>query len=62
MEDKKDNKLSGAFWFAVILIIMGSLMILNNFGIIEYGVWETIWKLWPLLLVVFGVILLSKRR
>ncbi len=60
--ETKENKLNSGFWAAVILIILGVIMILNNFGIIEYGVWETMWKLWPLLFVVFGVILLSKRK
>ena len=62
MENKKENQLTGAFWFAVAFIIIGSLMVLNNFGIIEYGVWETIWKLWPLVFIAFGVVLLSKRK
>lgn len=62
MENKKEPQLNSAFWFAVAFIVIGSLMILNNFGIIQYGVWETIWKLWPLLFIVFGVALLSKRR
>jgi len=60
--ETKEQKLNPGFWAAVILIVLGVIMVLNNFGIIEYGVWETMWKLWPLVFVIFGVILLSKRR
>lgn len=62
MENKNETQLGSAFWFAVAFIIIGALMLLNNFGIIEYGVWETLWKFWPIIFVIFGVTLLKKRK
>lgn len=39
----------------IILIILGVLLLLKNFGFIETSVWKTIGKLWPLLLIIIGI-------
>lgn len=42
-----------AFW-GVFLLSLGGLFFLHNFGLIAPE-WNGIWKLWPLLLVLWGV-------
>ncbi|MCK9421746.1 MAG: DUF5668 domain-containing protein [Bacteroidales bacterium] len=44
------------FW-AFILIAIGVLFILNNFGIFEFG-WRALWSLWPLILILWGISIL----
>jgi len=44
------------FW-AFILIALGILFILNNFGIFEFG-WRALWSLWPLILILWGISIL----
>ncbi|MCK9219957.1 MAG: DUF5668 domain-containing protein [Bacteroidales bacterium] len=44
------------FW-AFILIAIGILFILNNFGIFEFG-WRALWSLWPLILILWGISIL----
>ena len=44
------------FW-AFILIAIGILFILNNFGILEFG-WRAMWSLWPLILILWGISIL----
>jgi len=47
------------FW-AIILIAIGVLFILNNFGVLEFG-WRAIWSLWPLILIFWGISILPIR-
>jgi len=44
------------FW-AFILIALGILFMLNNFGIFEFG-WRALWSLWPLILILWGISIL----
>jgi predicted membrane protein len=43
----------------IIMIIIGVLFLLDNFGIMDIG--ENIWNLWPLLLIWWGFTKLRKR-
>ncbi len=40
---------------AIILIFFGSLFLLNNFNIVPMSVWRDIWKLWPIVLILWGL-------
>jgi hypothetical protein len=54
-------KLSTLFW-GVLLVLIGGLFLLNNLGIIGVD-WTTIWRLWPMILVFWGLsILVGKQR
>lgn len=44
------------FW-AIILIAIGILFILNNLGVISFT-WYTIWRLWPLIFIFWGIAIL----
>ncbi len=44
------------FW-AFILIAIGILFMLNNFGVLEFG-FRTLWSLWPLILILWGISIL----
>jgi len=46
----------------VILIGLGVIWLLNNLGMLEWSVWEVIFRLWPVLLVAVGLDLLLGRR
>ena len=47
---QRTGKLAGA----IILIVLGALFMLENFGYLQ----EDVWKFWPLVLVVIGLVLL----
>ena len=47
------------FW-AFILIAIGILFMLNNFGVLEFG-FRTLWNLWPLILILWGISILPIR-
>jgi hypothetical protein len=46
----------------VILIGLGIILLLNNLGILEWSVWEVILRLWPVLLIAWGLDLIIGRR
>ena len=39
---------------AFLLIIIGSLFLLNNFGLLPWSVWADLWRFWPLFLIFWG--------
>jgi lipopolysaccharide export LptBFGC system permease protein LptF len=43
----------------VILIVVGALLLLGNFGFLAWWSWG---RLWPLVLILAGAILLMRRR
>ena len=47
------------FW-AFILIAIGILFMLNNFGVLEFGI-RTLFNLWPLILILWGISILPIR-
>ena len=46
----------------LILIAIGAIVLLNNVGVTTIGIWETIVRGWPLLLIAIGIDLLIPRR
>jgi hypothetical protein len=45
-------------WIGLFLVCVGTLVLLNNLGIIQGDVWDYVW---PLLLILLGISLLFKR-
>jgi hypothetical protein len=46
----------------LLLIFLGSVFLLQNMGVVPPDTWTNLWRLWPLVLVVFGVELLFGSR
>lgn len=40
---------------ALILIFLGVVFLLNNFGILPWSAWNSLWKLWPLIFIFMGL-------
>ena len=53
---KKNN-----LYIGVAFVFMGLILLLNNLGILDFSFWHSIYDLWPLLLVVFGVHLMTNK-
>lgn len=47
---------------AILLIAIGSLLLLNNFGIISWRVWDLLWRFWPVLIILLGLNLIFGKR
>jgi len=46
----------------MILIGLGIVLLLNNLGILDWSIWEVIFRLWPVLLIAAGLDILVGRR
>jgi hypothetical protein len=45
------SHLSGGFF----LIMLGIIFLLNNLGLLPWDVWNFLWKMWPLFLILSGL-------
>ncbi len=52
-------KYSHLFW-AILLIAIGLLILVSNFGWLHFH-WATIWQLWPLILILWGISILPMK-
>ena len=52
----------GSLVWPVILIGAGIVLFLNNLGRLNWSVWETLFRLWPLVLVSIGLEIIIGRR
>ncbi|MDQ6693124.1 MAG: toast rack family protein [Chloroflexota bacterium] len=46
----------------LLLIIIGTIFLLNNLNIVDWSVWESLSRLWPLVLIAVGVDQIFGRR
>jgi hypothetical protein len=61
MSDRRDSRRGGLVGPA-ILIGLGIVFLLNNLGVLSWSIWETLLRLWPVLLVAAGLDLILGRR
>ena len=53
--DENYRGLRRSVFIPVILIIVGVVLLLINFGIVSGGAWDIIFRLWPVLLIALGL-------
>jgi hypothetical protein len=61
MEERRHRRRGGFVW-PLVLITLGIVFLLNNLGILSWGVWDVLWKFWPVLLIAIGLDILFGRR
>jgi len=49
------------FTGALILIVLGTVFLLNNFGLLPWSIWGMVWRLWPLFLIIPGILILVRK-
>jgi len=62
VENGKKFRRPRSFFGPILLIVIGLLFLAENLGVIPGGGWSTIWRLWPVLLIVAGVDDLIRRE
>ena len=50
----------GGWIFGLIILFVGVVFLLNNFGIVPGDVWHSIWQFWPVLLILLGIRILLR--
>jgi len=62
MEQPRVYRRRGGFVWPLILISAGVIFLLNNMGRLSWDVWDTLWRMWPVLLIAIGLDILFGRR
>ena len=55
---KQANFNIGRIFWGLLLVLVGGLILANNFGLVNVS-WVNLWQLWPLLIIVAGLSVLS---
>lgn len=53
--DFKDRKNCGGHVGALVIIFLGIVFLLNNLDILPWGIWDQLWKFWPVILILIGI-------
>ena len=51
----------GSLFLPLVVIGLGIVLLLNNLGVVGWSVWDTLLRLWPVLLIAFGLDLVLGR-
>lgn len=51
-----------SFFWPIMLISIGVLLLLSNMEIVDWGTWILLWRFWPLILVAIGIDVLIGQR
>jgi len=57
----RHRRLPSLFW-PVLLIGIGVILLLQNLGVLSWDSWTTLWRFWPLLIILLGLDVLIGRR
>ena len=58
----KHKRRTRSFFWPIMLISIGGLLLLSNLSIVDWGTWTMLWRFWPLILVAIGIDVLIGQR
>jgi hypothetical protein len=59
--DSQFTKTSHTFFWPILLIILGFLLLFNNFDILPWTIWQSLIHFWPIILILIGLEILLGR-
>lgn len=59
---RRDRRHRGGIVGPILLVAAGIFFLLSNLGIINWSIWDAVWRLWPIVLIAVGLDLLIGRR
>ena len=62
LTDKPRRKNHRSFFWPIMLISLGVLLLMSNLGIVTWSTWNMLWRFWPLILVAVGIDVLFGQR
>ena len=60
--EKLSRKRPRSFFWPIMLISLGVLLLLSNLGIVAWSTWNLLWRFWPLVLVAIGIDIIFGQR
>jgi lysylphosphatidylglycerol synthetase-like protein (DUF2156 family) len=55
----QERRKSGSSFGAIIIILIGIILLLNNFAILPWSIWNKLWHFWPVILIIAGLEMLD---
>ncbi len=59
-EEKRPGGQYVPIW-GILLLFLGIVFLLQSFSILSWAIWETLWRFWPVLLIMAGLGVLLRR-
>ncbi|MBN1368013.1 MAG: hypothetical protein JW967_08815 [Dehalococcoidales bacterium] len=59
-EEKRRHGNSSAFIWGIILIFAGVVLLLQTFNILPWSLWGTLWRFWPAIIIIIGLVILLR--
>lgn len=61
MPDREPRRSGHAVTWGFFLLFLGTVLLLQNLELLPWDLWDTLWRLWPVLLILAGVDILVGR-
>ena len=61
MADENLRRQPGIPILGIILLFLGVVFLLQNFNVLPMGLWETLWRFWPVLIIIVGLGIILRR-
>ena len=61
MSERRPRRAHGAPIWGVILLFLGILFLLQALDVLPWGLWGTLWRFWPVLIIIIGLNILLSR-
>ncbi|MCL0082632.1 cell wall-active antibiotics response protein [Dehalococcoidia bacterium] len=60
-ETKSPTKHRISIW-GIILVLLGVVLLLQNFNILPWGLWAMLWRFWPVILIIIGLNIIGRHK
>ena len=61
MSEKEPQRVVSAPIWGIFLLFLGIVFLLQTLGVLPWGLWGTLWRFWPVLIIIIGVSILLRR-
>jgi len=61
MSDEKSQRAVGVPIWGILLVFLGIVFLLQTLDVLPWGLWGTLWRFWPVLIIIIGLGILLRR-
>jgi len=61
MSRKEPPRLVGVPIWGILLVFLGVVFLLQTLDVVPWGLWATLWRFWPVLIIIIGLGILLRR-
>ncbi len=61
MSEQKQQRERPAPMWGIFLLFLGTVFLLQTLNILPWGLWENLWRFWPVLIIIIGLSILLRR-